>query len=135
MPQKKSILIVDDEAAVREPLTELLTDEGYTVITAGHAGLGASRAQYVDCIILDLQLSPQKSIEGGSILSHIWEDARCNIPIIIFSGLIGIQEIDETLQQIELVCGKGRNIFRCVPKSGGVQPLIDAVNECLRQPG
>jgi hypothetical protein len=40
--------------------------------------------------------------------------------------------IEDSLHQIELVCGKGRNIFRCVPKSGGVTPLIDAVNDCLR---
>ena len=134
MKKNKKILIVDDEPAVLDPLAELLSDEGYTVVTANHAGLGASRAQYVDCIILDLQLSPQNSLEGGSILSHLWEDAWCDIPIIVFSGLIGIQEVDETLKQIELVCGKGRNIFRSVPKSGGVGPLIDAVNECFIRP-
>ncbi len=125
--------MIDDEIDVLEPVSELLTDEGYTVVTASHAGLGAARAQYVDCIILDLQLSPQNSLEGGSVLYHIWEDKWCNIPIIVYSGLIGIQKVDETLKQIERVFGEGRNIFRCVPKSGGVQPLIDAVNDCFRQ--
>jgi hypothetical protein len=41
--------------------------------------------------------------------------------------------IDEDLKQIERLCGKGRNIFRCIPKSSGVKLLIEAVNECLKK--
>jgi CheY-like chemotaxis protein len=135
MEKQKCVLIVDDEESVLDILSKFLTDEGYTVITAGHAALGAARAQYVDCIILDLQLSPQRALEGGSILSHIWKDTWCNVPIIVFSGLVGTQEVDETLQQIENAYGKGRNIFRLIPKSKGVRSLIDAVNECMGLPG
>jgi len=132
MDRQKQVLIVDDEAAIRDLVSDLLTNEGYSVNTAAHAGLAAVRAQYVDCVILDLQLSAGFQMEGGSILTHLWEDEWCNVPVIIFSGLLDVSGIEDSLLQIEQVCGKGRNIYRCVPKSQGPQPLIDAVNECLK---
>jgi CheY-like chemotaxis protein len=132
MPQQKQVLVIDDEPAIRESVSELLKDEGYMVITAAHAGIAAIRAQFVDCIILDLQLSPGFKMEGGSVLTHLWEDFWCKTPVIIFSGLLGVLGIEDSLHQIEQVCGKGRNLFRLVPKSGGISPLIDAVNDCLR---
>ena len=125
----KQILIIEDEPEVLEPIAELLKIEGYTVITASHPGLGAARAPFADCIILDLQLSPGNKLEGGAIMSHVWEDVWCETPIIVFSGMLGISEVDETLKQIEEVCGKGRNLFRCIPKIEGVEALISAVND------
>jgi CheY-like chemotaxis protein len=125
----KRILIVDDQKEVLELIAEAIGDEGYTVITANHPGLGAARAPYVDCIILDLQLSPDKKMEGGSIMSHVWDDVWCDIPIIVFSGMVGSMNIDEALEMIEEIYGKGRNLFRCISKSEGLEPLIAAVND------
>jgi CheY-like chemotaxis protein len=132
MYKQKKILIVDDELAIRESLSELLEKEGYAVNTTSHAGGAAVRAQYVDCIILDLNLSHEKNMGGENILVHLWEDVNCDIPIIIYSGFLGLMDTTETINRIEAVCGKGRNIFRCIPKSSGVKQLIDAVNECLK---
>jgi CheY-like chemotaxis protein len=125
----KKILIVDDDPRILESVAALLEAEGYTVITANHPGLGAARAPFVDCIILDLQLSPGSKLQGGSVMNRIWEDAWCNTPIIVYSGMVGNAEIDETLKMIECVCGKGRNLFRSISKLDGVDPLIDAVND------
>ena len=129
--QDKTVLIIEDDPEVLEPLADLLTIEGYDVVTADHPGLGASRAPYADCIILDLQLTPNNQLEGGDILSHVWKDGWCDTPVIIFSGLVGAVELYDILDRIETVCGKGRNIFRCIPKMEGVDSVITAVNECF----
>lgn len=125
----KKILIIEDEPEVLEPLGELLAIEGYTVVTASTPGLGASRAPYADCIILDLQLTSKNKLEGGIILSQIWEDSWCNTPIIIFSGMVGVEKIDLILKKIEEIGGNDRNIFRCIPKIEGIESVIKAVNE------
>lgn len=129
MKKNKRVLIIEDETYMSDLLTELLEEEGYTVTTACHPGLGASRAPFVDCIILDLSLTQNNDLTGAGIMSHLWEDSWCNVPIIVFSGLIGIAKVDETLKEIEIFCGQGRNVFRYVPKKGGVEPLINAVND------
>ena len=90
MRKDKRILVIEDEPYMLNLLTELLEEEGYTIFTASHPGLGASRAPFADCIVLDLSLSPEERLEGGSIMSHVWEDSWCSIPIIVFSGMIGI---------------------------------------------
>jgi hypothetical protein len=77
---------------------------------------------------LDLQLSPKFVMEGGTVLKHLWEDSLSTIPVIVFSAFLGVPGMEEDLRQIERVWGKGRTICKCIPKSGGVAPLIAAVN-------
>ena len=85
----------------------------------------AARAPFAECIILDLQLSPENKMEGGIIMSHAGEDAWCNTPIIVQ----GISQVGETPKRTEEVCGKGGNLFRCIPKIEGVESLIRAVDD------
>ena len=131
----KTILIIEDDPTVQELLAELLELEGYTVVTASHPGLGAARAPYADCIILDLQLTPKNELEGGTIMSHVWEDAWCDTPIIIFSGMVGVMEVEDLLKQIENAYGKGRNIFRYIAKNEGDESVVNAVNDWFEATG
>jgi len=133
MEVKKRVLIVDDETAICESLAGLIEDEGYSVLTASNVLDATAHSQDVDCIILDLQLSPNFEMEGGDVIKHVWDDIWCDIPVIIYSGFLGIKGISDDLRQIERVWGKGRNIFRLVPKSGGVKLLMEAVNDCLKR--
>jgi CheY-like chemotaxis protein len=129
MQMEKRLLVVDDEAVVRELLMELFQEEGYTVITASNSWMAALRAKDIDCVILDLQLSPKFDMEGGNVLKQLWQDMWCDIPVIVFSGFLGLQGIEDDLKQIERVWGKGRTIYRSISKAQGVKPLISAVNE------
>ncbi len=54
----KKILIVDDEQFIREFYQELLTGEGYEVITAndGQQGLDLALQQRPDLILLDIKM-------------------------------------------------------------------------------
>ncbi len=54
----KTILLVDDDAAVREMIGRVLLAEGYQVRTAasGEEALAAAAAQPIDLVLLDLNL-------------------------------------------------------------------------------
>jgi DNA-binding response OmpR family regulator len=59
------ILIIDDEAAIRESLETLLMLEGYTVETAvnGEEGLIAIERNAYDLVLLDLALPGKNGLE------------------------------------------------------------------------
>jgi DNA-binding NtrC family response regulator len=59
------VLIIDDEAAIRESLQILLEDEGYEVVNAqdGEEGLSLLDAQAVDLVLLDFQLPDRNGLE------------------------------------------------------------------------
>jgi two-component system, NtrC family, nitrogen regulation response regulator NtrX len=63
MPQ--SILIVDDEAGIRDSLSSILTEEGYTVesVGSGEECLARLAKQNVDLVLLDVWLPKMDGIE------------------------------------------------------------------------
>src|SRR5271170_8043552 len=69
-PSAGRILIIDDEAEIRESLETLLQLEGYTVVVAGSGreGLGQIGQRTFDVVLLDLAL-PDKN--GMDVLSEI----------------------------------------------------------------
>ena len=83
------ILIIDDEAAIRESLETLLTLEGFTVSIAidGPSGLDlVSRNEY-DLLLLDLALPGESGID---LLPRIVE-MQPNLPVIMITafGTVG----------------------------------------------
>jgi len=83
------ILIIDDEAAIRESLETLLGLEGYIVDTAENGELGLERIaeQPFDLILLDLALPGRNGLE---ILTVI-RDRQPNLPVIMITafGTVG----------------------------------------------
>ncbi|MFC1628361.1 sigma-54-dependent transcriptional regulator [Gemmatimonadota bacterium] len=78
------ILIIDDEAGIRQSLQGLLEDEGYQVSTAGSGEEGLAIFDQVDpdLILLDMILG---GIDGMEVISRFVEmDTRC--PVIMMSG-------------------------------------------------
>ena len=63
MPQ--SILIVDDEAGIRDSLSSILTEEGYAVesVNSGEECLSHLATQHVDLVLLDVWLPKMDGIE------------------------------------------------------------------------
>lgn len=73
MPEQKDrkwILIVDDDASVRQMLSRVLSDEGYGVLTAGnsHEALGTAETLAVDLLLLDLNMP---GASGWDILTEL----------------------------------------------------------------
>jgi len=80
----KRILIIDDEASIRDTLAGVLEDEGLTAITAASAeeGLTILVEQKIDLVLLDIWLGD--GIDGLTALDEI--HARWSLPVIMISG-------------------------------------------------
>jgi DNA-binding NtrC family response regulator len=83
------ILIIDDEAAIRESLETLLGLEGYIVDTAENGELGLDRIaeQPFDLVLLDLALPGRNGLEILTII----RDRQPNLPVIMITafGTVG----------------------------------------------
>lgn len=80
----QKILIIDDEAALRETLEALLSLEGYTVDTAptGEAGLDKIDHYAYDLVLLDLALPGKDGLEILPIL----RERQPNLPVIMITA-------------------------------------------------
>ncbi|HBT97823.1 MAG TPA: Fis family transcriptional regulator [Desulfobulbaceae bacterium] len=81
---EKRILIIDDEASIRDTLAGVLEDEGLTAVTATSAeeGLAILAEQKIDLILLDIWLGA--GVDGLTVLDEI--RARWPLPVIMISG-------------------------------------------------
>ena len=80
------ILIVDDEAEIRESLEEILREEGYAVASAGTAAEAVTQARepIYDLLLLDVWLPDQDGLE---VLREIHAlDAETRPEVIVISG-------------------------------------------------
>jgi DNA-binding response OmpR family regulator len=81
---KKTILIVDDDAPIRESLRKVLQAEGYQVVLAasGQEGLDQFDPTRIDLLLLDITL-PEKS---GWDLFEQFSSINPLLPIVIITG-------------------------------------------------
>ena len=83
-----TVLIVDDDRRLRETISELLAEDGYRVLTAGH-GSGALeriRDEHVCMVLLDLMM-PTKS--GWQVLAELIGDPQLpRVPVGVISALV-----------------------------------------------
>ncbi|MBN2579762.1 MAG: response regulator [Pirellulales bacterium] len=87
LPRRSNVLIVDDDAILRELLSRRLQKQGFDTLMAdsGQQGLEAARNRRPDVILLDLRLPDRDGLEVCAQLA----DARetCFIPVIVLTGL------------------------------------------------
>jgi two-component system nitrogen regulation response regulator NtrX len=86
---KGAVLLVDDEASVRESLRKILEYEKYTVTEAGDGrkALEALTHETPDAVLLDIKMP---GMDGMEVLKHIVEDDPA-LPVIMISGHATIQ--------------------------------------------
>ncbi len=86
MPEKKRILVVDDEADVRAYLSALFEDAGYAVLTAddGLQALDVTHREKPDLITLDISMPEQSGVRTYRQLKT--EEGLKQIPVIIITG-------------------------------------------------
>jgi CheY-like chemotaxis protein len=82
----KSILHIDDEAAIRDIVAALLEQEGYRVRSVSSPGeaLDAARAEPPDLIISDLQLDEADGLETIAQLRQL----NGKTPVILLTGVL-----------------------------------------------
>ncbi len=79
------ILVVDDEANIRELLTQEFTEAGYIVQTAsnGREGVQKVRADRPDLVVLDVMMPEMNGFDVAAVLKN--DPATMDIPIVILS--------------------------------------------------
>jgi CheY-like chemotaxis protein len=96
---KKNILVVEDEAPLRDVLKSKLEEEGFSVSTAvnGVEGLMAVQKEKPDLILLDI-LMP--IMDGVTMLKElrIYEENR-NIPVIVLTNLFDEKKVTECMEK------------------------------------
>lgn len=115
----KSILHIDDEAPLREIITELLEAQGYRVrsVATPSAAIAAARAEKPDLIITDLQLDEADGLVTIAELRKL--DA--STPVILLTGVL----IDPKVAR-ETV---GRLVTSYIEKT---RPLAEILKEVTR---
>ena len=97
MIENASILVIDDEEAIRDACSQVLKKEGYSVKTAedGIEGLELFRKEFFHAVLLDLKLP---GIDGMDILSLIKEE-QPKTQVIIITGFASIDSAVEAMQR------------------------------------
>jgi CheY-like chemotaxis protein/HAMP domain-containing protein len=84
-PRRKRLLVVEDNAAERLGITELLGHDDIDIVTVGTGAEAIVEMKGgVDCVVLDLRLP---DMSGFDVLDHIRADEELsNIPVVVFTG-------------------------------------------------
>lgn len=83
-PARRRVLIVDDEDAILEVMSEFLAGKGYEVVTArnGRDALDAQRARPADVVVTDMKM-PEMS--GLDLLGKLHQMAP-DLPVVVWTG-------------------------------------------------
>jgi len=95
--KNKKILVIEDEATLQKALNEVLSEEGYEVVSSldGLRGLELAKEEIPDLILLDIILP---KMDGFEVLKKIKEDDKTSqIPVIILTNLSDINDIQKAL--------------------------------------
>jgi type IV pilus assembly protein PilB len=98
-PRLPRILVVDDDAALREILRDTLESERYEVVEAGdgNEALASIFKDRPDLIVTDLKMP---ALDGLELLRKLRRDlATCQIPVIF---LTGVEDLDAEAKALDL---------------------------------
>jgi DNA-binding NarL/FixJ family response regulator len=121
-PVPKSVLVVDDNALIRQVLCRLFTSEaGFEVCGEAENGQNAiekAQALHPDLIVMDLSMPVMNGIDATRALKTLMP----TVPVIIFS------EYSDVFSEQE---ARSAGISAMVSKSENVSVLIDRVRSLL----
>lgn len=86
MPDAKTILVIDDDDALRHAMETKFSGKGYTVITSrdGAEGLDALEHSHIDVVLTDLQMP---NVDGFGVLEKIATTQNAETPVYIITNL------------------------------------------------
>jgi CheY-like chemotaxis protein len=96
-PNPSTILVIDDEAGMRDMLVDLLTPEGYNVLTAvdGKEAMDMVLKSKPDLILLDLNMP---RLDGTTFCKALRLDPEARtIPIIVVTGTKSRARLEEAM--------------------------------------
>lgn len=124
------ILIVDDEACIRELLRKALSREGYEVVSVPSAeqSLELIFEEPFDLLLLDVRLSGES---GLSVLKKVREYQK-EVPIVIYSGAL-TPELEKEAREAGAneVLSKDMDVLQLVAQIG---KIVKAKNRIFQKP-
>jgi CheY-like chemotaxis protein len=94
-----TVLVVDDDVQVREPITEYLREVGYEVLEAGNAREAidmVEHADHVDVVFSDVRMPGELD---GIGLAHWVRAHHPDVPVLLTSGYAGIGWLGAELER------------------------------------
>lgn len=94
----KTILFIEDESALQKTFGDILSKEGYEMISAldGEIGLRMAKTKKPDLILLDLILP---KLDGFEVLKELKESKETKgIPVIVLTNLERIEDVDKAIE-------------------------------------
>ena len=109
---QKRVLVVDDDASIRDLLSTALEDDGYEVMPAanGQDALSVCERWRPDVIVLDLMMPV---MDGWTFAKRLRE--RHEIPIVVLSAATDLERHARTVGAAEVV-GKPFDLDQLLPK-------------------
>lgn len=95
--ETKTVLIIEDEANIRNFASRVLELEGYRVLQAGEGeeGMRLLREGQVSLLLLDLRLPGRN---GWTVLEQIKNEPELSaIPVIVFTASAGVSQQERAL--------------------------------------
>jgi two-component system OmpR family response regulator len=120
---KNHILVVDDEANIRELLAQCLVSSGYRVTSVGSASeaFKACREEPPDLIIADLQLGDADGLEMIAKIKVALPDR----PVILLTGVLFDPEVVDEVLSSKVAC--------YLEKTSSLARILESVRRLLRQ--
>lgn len=115
-----SVLVVDDEAGMRDTLTDIFLDAGYEVASAGDGidALNRIRSGHFDVVVMDIRMP---GMDGVAALVEMGPPPP---PVIMMTAYA----VEEQLRQ-----AVASHAFAVVHKPFGVPHLLRLVDDAIRQ--
>ncbi|MBI4660322.1 MAG: response regulator [Verrucomicrobia bacterium] len=119
--RRKHVLVIDDEAPIRDMLKSYLHNQGFHVTTAatGSEALRSAKILPVDLIILDVVLD---DMDGLDLLGRL-KSLRPRCPVIVATGL----GADDTVKRQALEKGASA----CVSKTSPLGELLQSIEQAV----
>ena len=120
------ILVIDDDAQIRQMLRQMLQRKGYLVVEAadGNEGITLMRTEPIDLVITDIIMPEKEGIETIIEIQRDFPDVK--IIAISGGGRIGAQHILKTAESF--------GVTHTFAKPFGQEGLLKAIKELLGVP-
>jgi DNA-binding NtrC family response regulator len=121
---KERILIVEDDADMRELLDEILTDAGYETITAANGRFALAHVEneqeQIDLVVTDVQMP---ELKGDELLGKV-RQTRKDAPVVVITAFGSVENAVEMVKQ---------GAYSYLTKPFATKDLLEVVRAALEQ--